>query len=450
MATYYVRSTDGNNADDGSTWALAKADLHTTAWAAGDVIYVSQNHAQQTAASFTIATGGTIASPTKIICVNDGSEPPSDVAKTATVSTVDSGVYSISVSGYVYCEGITFNLATTASTVSFNLIEASGGAVHQVYKNCTFIQERATASSGQLIHISGSANGAHAIKFLDCVLGGKASNWKLLIGSVVFEWVGGSIASSYSFSPSALIGFGNLGRAGSALIDGVDFSNFGNASAFNFVLNTSDTGSLVVRNCKLPTNWAGGLFSGSLSRPGLRAELYNCDSGDTNYRIWVEDYTGKLIQDTGIYRSGGYSDGTTPLSWKIATTSNAKYPLILFVTPEMMVWNETTGSSMTATIELIVNSSGTALKNDEIWLEVQYLGTSGVPLSSFVRNAKTDILTTAADQTTSSATWTGATTPTKQKLSVSFTPQKKGFVIGKVFVAKASTTIYVCPKMDLS
>ena len=63
MATYYVRSTDGNNADTGLTWALAEADLHTPTWAAGDTVYVSQAHAQSTAAAITIDLNGTLAAP---------------------------------------------------------------------------------------------------------------------------------------------------------------------------------------------------------------------------------------------------------------------------------------------------------------------------------------------------------------------------------------------------
>lgn len=58
MADLYVRSTDGNNADDGSTWALAEADLHSTAWAAGSRIFVSDVHSQSTAGNVAIASGG--------------------------------------------------------------------------------------------------------------------------------------------------------------------------------------------------------------------------------------------------------------------------------------------------------------------------------------------------------------------------------------------------------
>lgn len=105
---------------------------------------------------------------------------------------------------------------------------------------------------------------------------------------------------------------------------------------------------------------------------------------------------------------------------------------------------------MTATIEVITDN--VTLTDGECWLEIQYLGTSGVPLGSFLSDAKADVLATAANQTTSSETWTttGLTTPVKQYLRVTFTPQEKGFVHAVVKLAKASTTVYVCPKLALA
>jgi hypothetical protein len=82
-------------------------------------------------------------------------------------------------------------------------------------------------------------------------------------------------------------------------------------------------------------------------------------------------------------------------------------------------------------------------------VEVEYLGTSGFPLSVTSSDRAATILATPANQTTSSETWTttGLTTPVKQKLSVTFTPQEKGPIIARVYLAKASTTVYVCPEI---
>ncbi len=53
MANIYVRSTDGNDADSGATWALAKATLGGALAIAtsADTIWVSQNHAETAVAT---------------------------------------------------------------------------------------------------------------------------------------------------------------------------------------------------------------------------------------------------------------------------------------------------------------------------------------------------------------------------------------------------------------
>lgn len=157
-----------------------------------------------------------------------------------------------------------------------------------------------------------------------------------------------------------------------------------------------------------------------------------------------------MISETTLVRTGGASDGTTALSWKVVSDTTATFNRP-FITQEIVQWNETTGSSVTATVE-ILHDSATNLTDAEVWVEVMYLGTSGVPLGEWISDRKADVLASAADQTTSGATWTttGMSNPNKQKLSVTFTPQEKGFVHARVCIAKASKTLYVCPKLELS
>lgn len=149
--------------------------------------------------------------------------------------------------------------------------------------------------------------------------------------------------------------------------------------------------------------------------------------------------------------TGGASDGDTPISFKMVSNANAEYPHLTLDSQVIAVRNTATGTSKTGTVE-ILHDSATALKDDEIWLEAVYLGTSGVPLGSTVSDAKADVLATAANQTSSSETWTttGMANPNKQKLSVTFTPQEKGNVAFVVRLAKASYTVYYCPKVTVS
>ena len=108
------------------------------------------------------------------------------------------------------------------------------------------------------------------------------------------------------------------------------------------------------------------------------------------------------------------------------------------------------GSAVTATVEFVADAF--TLNNDQIWLEVMYLGSSGAPIYTVLTDSKSDILGSNSAQSSSSATWVtvGLATPVTQKVSVTFTPQMAGFVIGRVYVAAPLVTVYVDPKMVIA
>ena len=118
--------------------------------------------------------------------------------------------------------------------------------------------------------------------------------------------------------------------------------------------------------------------------------------------------------------------------------------------PSFVIWNDTAGSIKTVTVEFAQASAAAALTNGDIWLEVEELGTSGFPLSVFQINRKTDILASNVAHATSSVTWNNMTTPTKQYLTMTFTPQNKGYFIAKIKLAAPSITVYIDPVMTVS
>jgi hypothetical protein len=184
--------------------------------------------------------------------------------------------------------------------------------------------------------------------------------------------------------------------------------------------------------------------------------LINCDDADTNYKLWIQDNSGSLVDETTIVRSGGASDGTTSIAWKIVTSSTAHWLKSPFWSQPIAIWNSTVGSSQTATIEIVHDSqgsgTGSAFTEKEIWAEVLYLGTSGVPLGTVGWDRVATPLTTASDQASSSETWTttGLTTPVKQKIAVTFTAQEVGYIAVRAALGVASKTVYVDPKITLS
>jgi hypothetical protein len=225
---------------------------------------------------------------------------------------------------------------------------------------------------------------------------------------------------------------------------GVDLSAAGSGKTVvsGSVSATSVTSKFI--DCKLDA--AVTKSSSPTSSGAIEIDFIRSGSSGVNYTIYSDRTPGRLTEETTIVRTGGASDGTTPLAWKIVTTATCTYSLA-FECPPIAIWNDTTGSAKTATVEGIWGG-GAAPLDDEIWIDVEYLGDASSPQGSFVNDGKADLLTTAANQTSSSETWGGSTT--KFKLAVTFTAQQKGWVYARVKCAKASSTFYVDPLITLT
>jgi hypothetical protein len=449
MADLFLRSADGSDSDGGTTWALAKATIAGIEGvdSAGDHIFVADAHAESTASAITIDIAGTPASPSWILCVDDTGDPasPSTLATTGAISTT--GASNMTINGSFYCYGIIFTCGSTSSSTQL-LFTPSADSV-QVYEQCDFILGSTNASARIVFSAVSSIESHVEWRNCDVKFGNISQGINHNGGS--FKWIGGSVLSG--ITPTTLFTATHSSRPGGLYIEGVDLTNLLFITNI-FTASAATHDPVVIRNCKLPSSWNASLVTGTIGAPGNRYEMYNCDSADTNYRLWIEDYAGSIKSETTIVRTGGASDGTTPISWKMASSANAEYPVISLVSTEMVKWLDTTGSK-TVSVEIVHDSQGAGtgsdLQNDEIWLEVQYLGTSGFPLGSFISSAKT-MLGTATDYTNSAETWTtaGLTTPVKQILSRTFTTAEKGFVHVKVHLGKASKTVYVDPELTVS
>lgn len=443
MANIYVPAAGGNNANNGSTWALGKetpagADAID---AAGDNIYLSSNYSESNSTNLTLNFAGTLTAPTNLFSVNDSAEPPTTLAAGATITKT--GGASITINGSLYSHGINF---ISNASLGFNTGTTTGRCI-QIFENCSLRSDGAFNMSG--------VTDASTIELRNCTIRFNGTGNYINVGHRI-RISGGSIVSG-SATPVNLFYPGQNGRGGLIEVEGFDFSNFG--STFNFfqAANLSWSGKHIVRNCKLPASWSGSLINGTITGIGARVEMHNCDSGDTNYRFRCQDYAGQINSETTIYRTGGASDGTTPISWRMASNANTLFPCVPLESPELPAWwNDDVGSSKTVTVE-IVHDGASALTDGEIWLEVQYLGTSGFPLSLFVSDRKT-LLAAGAAQATSSAAWAGDTgtgpngsaTWNTLKLECTFTPQEAGYIQARVFLTKPSTTVFVDPKMTVA
>lgn len=412
--------------------------------AAGDRIFLSNNHAatETPGSTITISVPGTLAAPCQIICVNDS---------TGAISTGATETFNYSqqttINGHLYCYGLA-TIMSGSNGVGFG---QSAGDV-QLWEQCQFQLTNASITP----RITFGSNGGVAqgeIRLINCSVKFGHANQNITVYATKFDSTGLTLLSGGT-SPTALFNYGSSIRGAGFTCSGFDISNA--SAGVHLTAAAGSAGDAVFMNGKLPTSWSGSVVGTTPPAVGNTYTMWNCDAADTNYRFWRERYTGSIKSETVIVRTGGASDGTTPISWKMASAANAEYPLHLLKSLEITDWIDTTGSSKTLTVEIVHDSqgagTGSAFLDDEIWLEVQYLGTSGFPLGTLITDAKASVIATAADQASSSETWTttGLTTPVKQALSVTFTPQEKGFYIARVVLAKASKTVYVDPKVAVA
>lgn len=429
MAVIYLRSTDGNDADSGATWALAKATLAAalTAAGAGGTVYVSKDHAETQASAMTLTSPGTAASPCRVLCVDDAGnpEPPTVLATAGSVATGAGGAYTITFAGYAYYYGIAFTTNPASTSAHF----VSTG-FHR-FEQCSFY-------SGGRFRFNDNP------EFVDCDIAfASASNSIETVRA--FTVIGGSVGASGTVPTTMIMTLGLSSSVSNVLFRCVDLSAFGAGKSLVSVA-VNQPSRVLFTDCKLGSSVSvvTGTHPGQV---GPTVTVVNCDSADTNYRYQKTAYQGSIYSETTVVRTGGATDGATPISRKMVTSANSQFFSPLESDP-IAIWNETVGSSLTATVEVVTD--GVTLTDAECWAEVEYLGTSGFPLSLLASDRAADILATPANQASSAASWTttGLGSPVTQKLSVSFTPQEKGLFRVRVMLAKPSTTVYVCPRVD--
>jgi hypothetical protein len=434
MAHVYVDS-NAAGAGTGADWANAYTTLAAaaTAKSAGDNFWVAHNHAETQASAMTITFPGTAASPNTCMCVTSaGTVPPvaADLRTTATVTTT--GANTMSMTGFALVQGITFNCGSGAVSSALAIAGTTSGFY---FKNCTLAKLGTTASNAAIVLGSNNFGQAATVTLDNVSLGFGSTSDQFNVRASKLLWKNTATAFSGSV-PGNL--FDSASVAGpTTVVQGVDLSSV-SGNLFEAHANPK---SYLLKNCKLHATAAVV----APTSPSCVIDLVNCDSGDTNYRTERYTYMGTLTTETTIVRTGGASDGTTPIAWKIVTSANSEW-VEPFECPPIAIWNETT-SAITVTVQGIWGGASVP-NNDEIWIDVEYLGTSGFSLGNAATSNKASYLATAAATAAGTGTWGGSTT--KFALAATFTPAEKGPIYVTVKASTASTTFYIDPKVTIS
>lgn len=439
----YIDSSTGNDADDGSTWALAKASVVNAASsdAAGDYLWVAAAHEELISGAMVLSFAGTTISPTKLVCYSGTDEPPSTAAQLASNADIGSYNNALTVSGSLYAYGIRFASDTAL------VLSGSSSSQAQRFENCQF--SCAGGGSAGSIQLASNSNATYASVFKDCTWKfGHVNNTPItILGNHRIE--GGTFYSGSSTPVNGVFQLATDRTAGSLIVDGLDFSNL--ASTVNIFRGGATplaSGVCILRNCKLPASWTGSLVTAEISNPGQRYEMYNCDSGATNYRMQIQDYAGSIVTNASIYRDA-FSGGTKH-SWAMsASTIKCNYPLTGLFSPELAVSNTTVGTPVTASVYVVTD--GLTLSDRTCVLELMYPGSTG-SLGTWASSKVATILTSSTNLSSSSESWTttGLSSPTKQIVSVTFTPEAAGYILGRIVLYDTGTTVYVDPEIVLS
>jgi len=444
MATYYVWS-GASGANNGTSWAnayVAFGSAVAAATASGDVIKVHVGHTENLAAAATYNFANRIAA----ICVDkDAADAISEMDGTTNYIGHSTTAYTITFGGgyNVFLHGLAFKIGgSTNNQMNF----ANTDGANHVFSKCRLWLNK---GGNTFFQFGAAANTVNAyLEFDGCDFKFGATSQNIRPRTAAWRINGGQINTTGS-SPTTLFAEAqNLSDV--CIINGCDISH---ATGKLVASNTTRSITFSFINCKLASGVTVLATQSPANLGSAEVFLYNCASDDTHYQFANYNAFGETVVSTAIYANDGaeYDVAANKYSWKITTSASCSY-YTPYVSPWVHLHNETL-SAITPYLECMRdNSAGAVFKDDEVWAEFSYQGTTGFPLGVFV-NDRMALLGSPANQTASSKTasdWTGETgTPGFFKIgpASSITPAEIGPLSARVCVGKPSVTVYVDPQI---
>ncbi len=448
MTDRFVRGTTGNNANSGADWNNAKQSVAGALAIAssGDTVYVDngESFTATAAITWTPPAGGNVAI---ISCVRSGTTTVAWDASTGTGAGAAESVGAASnafnladsAGSSMYVFGMTLNGGTNVnSACSIGILSAS--AASSAYLNyCTFdLKAAATATINFYV---GSSSIAPNITCANCtfICSGSRAGTFLSFSNSNCVFINPTFSTTGGTKPAVLMGPTSTASTTIIVQDG-DLTGYAVSGGAYFAATTYRM-NILVQNCKISATPA--ILSGTLSSSSS-ITLRNVDSADTINVFQYQTLYGTLTVDATTYLTAGLQFNATGVSWKIVTSASAN-EFTPFVSPVTEIWCTST-AAQTAEIEIVRNSA-TALTNREIWSDMSYSATAAFPTYAYATSRNTAPYSSAGvDQATSSAAWTGTGgfgNVTKQKLQIGFTAAEIGLLQSRVFVGKATETVYL-------
>lgn len=432
------QSAYGWSAAAGTLFSLAGASgVGTNRNLIGDRVFISSDHSETNTtvtATYRTNSGTSAFGVVQHISVNRaGSVPPvaADVLAGAAIINNNS-VLTLDAYAEAYWQGVSFS---SVGNIQFN---TSTGTKAMTFKNCTFNITGGNASSRYT-----TGNASKIILDNTTCQFSNVGQYITAASSLDWLWLNTAAPIAGATIPSSLFASSVNAAALVATCRGADFS-----AITGTILNSATAGwaKILLDSCKIASG-ATRYGVTSVTNPGDEIELVNCFDG-TNALNERHAPAGAITTDRNTTMTGGAQDDIGAYSLKMVSSARSDkltMPLDCFW---IDVGNTATGASKIATVEIVSSAS---LNNDEISLLLEYMGTSGSSMASFVSSLPATPLTAAAALASSSVSWNSPpTTPQKQKLAVTFTPQRAGRVRGLVRLGKPSTTVWVNPQITIT
>ena len=354
--------------------------------AAGNSFYMGSDHAETQSATNSVVSPGASNTRCSVYSVDQTKVlPPTGSTLKSGASISMNGNHELTMSGYAYCWGVTF---------SFSNVTGNSGFVNWSLEACAIVQ---TAANAVAVGTSVSAV-ASTVTWENTTFSSPGGGY-IYVSAGRFEWK--NTASAIGTAPTLLFA-GDGSAQGLAIIEGVDFSAMGSGKTIVGAGTTNNPcGQFIFVNCAF--NSAVTIAAATAMEGGQSVDYIISDSSGTNYNQGRIVYEGALTPSTAIVRTGGAVQGGTPISWAIVTTSGAAWTFP-FRAPGTWIYNSTTGSNVTVTLYGIW--FGSALpNNDQIWHDVEYMGSSGSPIASLGSGTKANGLASGVAWAADTSAW---------------------------------------------
>jgi hypothetical protein len=368
---------------------------------AGMNVYVGDDHSEANT-----GTSYNAVSICLILCVDHTASLPPGTGNLKTTATINvTGVLTFlsntsGSQGYVY--GVVFT-----STSTFTI--AGGAQTRNRLEHCTFTIAGAAGTFN-----FGATSGGQNLELKDCSFGitsWSSANQGFILDAGTIKIENGVFTATVSTTALALIA-SNSSSASAAVFEGCDFSGIASTQyLLGTVAGTSvPSGFITFKDCVISAGTI--IYAGATHLPAfdnVTIDLNRTDGGGTAYRNERYRLEGQLTTATGIVRTGGASDGATPVSHQIATNANTNNVQRIFNSVPFAIWNAVIGSNRNVTVYGIVNDSRVP-NNDEVWFDVEYLGSASSPKGSYARGGKANVLAAGSALTASTSAWDSAAT----------------------------------------